>query len=67
MNEMDAGRDCATSASVRHDDDKSLTHISPCYCTAGSPDFLRRRDYSNKTSEGCERGRFCSLFGCLNP
>jgi hypothetical protein len=31
MNEVDAGRDCATPASVRHVDDKPLTPVSPCY------------------------------------
>ena len=30
-NEVDAGRDRATPASVRHDDDEPLTPISPCY------------------------------------
>jgi hypothetical protein len=32
MNEVDAGRDCATPASVSHVDDEPLTPISPCYC-----------------------------------
>ena len=30
LNEVDAGRDRAAPASVRHDDDESLTPISPC-------------------------------------
>jgi len=33
MNEVDTGRDRASPASVRHDDDEPLTPISPCYCT----------------------------------
>ena len=33
MNEVDGGRDRATPASVKHDDDEPLTPISPCYCT----------------------------------
>jgi hypothetical protein len=31
--EVDAGRDRATPASVRHDVDEPLAHFSPCYCT----------------------------------
>ena len=33
MNEVDAGRDRATPASVRHDDDRPVTFIFSCYCT----------------------------------
>jgi hypothetical protein len=33
MDEVDAGRDRATPASVRHDDDEALAPISPCYST----------------------------------
>jgi hypothetical protein len=33
MNQVDAGRDRANAASVRHNDDEPLTPISPCYCT----------------------------------
>ena len=31
-NEVDAGRNWAAPASVRHDDDEPLTPISSCYC-----------------------------------
>jgi hypothetical protein len=32
MNEVDAGRDHATPASVSHDHDELLTPVSLCYC-----------------------------------
>ena len=38
---VDALRDRATPASVRHSDDEPLTPMSPCYCTrAAGPAHL---------------------------
>jgi hypothetical protein len=33
MNALNAGRDRASPASVRHDAEEPLIPISPCYCT----------------------------------
>jgi hypothetical protein len=42
MNEVDAGRDRATPASVRHDDDEPLTPNSPCYYTRAGGGGVKR-------------------------